>query len=119
MKARHLIMMLMLLTLTACSTKRSAINDLRRFNNELAVYGPEYNLEDWKAAAADFQDINQRLRRYEYNAAEREEIGRLKGECIANFGKGVASNAITKITNAASELKGLIEGLKEVLGKEK
>lgn len=118
MKLKYVWIILAVLTFTSCSTKMSAVKDLRHLNYELATYGDQYNLEDWKAAAADFQEINQRIRRYDYTAEQREEIGRLKGECIANFGKGVVSNTITKITNAASELKGLIEGLKSVLGKD-
>lgn len=107
MKGKYLLIMVVALLLTGCSAKRTAMNDLRHFTTQLQTHGNEYTVEDWKEAAVDFKNISDRISKHEYTAEEREEIGRMKGECLASFGKSV----VNKITNAASELKGLFEGL--------
>lgn len=116
MKLKCIMMSLAVLVLTSCSTKMSAVNDLRHFNDRLEKHGTEYSIAEWKEAATDFREINEKLNKHrdKYTTEERQEIGRLKGESIALFGKSVASSAITKITGAASELKGLIDGLKGI-----
>ncbi len=116
MKLKCVMMSLAVLVLTSCSTKMSAVNDLRHFNDRLEKHGTEYSIAEWKEAAADFREINDKINKHrdKYTTEERKEIGQLKGESIALFGKSVASSAITRIAGAASELKGLIDGLKNI-----
>lgn len=100
--------------LSSCSTKNTAVSDLRSLSQEIATNGAEYTADEWKEVKKKYDDINAKLDKYEYTAEENVEIGRLKGQCVASFAKGVATNVKGKVVNAASQVKGIIEGIKEV-----
>lgn len=99
--------------LTSCSTKTTAINDLRSFANEIDKNGATYTVNDWKDAAKEYQKIDNNLKKYEYNAEQTEEISRLKGQCVGSFVRNVATNAKDKVNTAVSAAKGFVEGIKE------
>lgn len=104
------------LVFTSCSTKTSAINDLRSLQRNIEMKGETYTVEDWEKAKDKFEKINKQIEKNidKYTAEEYEEIGRLEGQCVSSFAKSVVSNVKNKVTNAASALKGLIDGIKEI-----
>lgn len=104
------------LSFTSCSTKTSAINDLRSLQERIEKKGENYTVEDWKEAKEKFEKINAQIEKNKdkYTAEEYEEIGRLEGLCLSSFAKSVIGNVKNKVTNAASAIKGLIDGIKEI-----
>lgn len=101
--------------LSSCSTKQSAINDLRDLRNDIANYGYQYDVNEWIDAKNRFESIQNKLRKHQddFTYQESKEVGRLKGECIAEFGKGVLQNIGNKAANLRGEFEGILEGLKE------
>ena len=96
------------MALTSCSTKQSAINDLRALSQEMQIRGDSYSLNDWKAAGQEYYNINQRIGKHagDYTDAQMEEISELNGRCIRSFTEG----AISKVTGAMNMVKGFLKG---------
>jgi len=101
------------LLLSSCSTRTSAISDLRALTSDIRNYGADYTISDWKKVKNEYDKIQDRLSRYDYSAAEREEIGDLKGQCVKYFAKGIVTNAAGQIIGISSEIKGILNGLKK------
>lgn len=101
------------LLLSSCSTRTSALADLRSLTNDIRTYGAEYTLSDWKKVKHEYDKIQDRLLRYDYTPSERQEIGDLKGQCVKYFAKGIVTNAAGQIIGVSSEIKGILEGLKK------
>lgn len=102
-------------TLSSCATKASAIDDLRQLSEQVRDNGAYYTVKDWKRTAQRYNKIADRLSKYDYTTAEMAEIGRLKGQCAGYFATGVIDNVGGKVINAASLIKGFIEGVKEAV----
>ncbi|MCR5312369.1 MAG: hypothetical protein K6E54_01735 [Bacteroidaceae bacterium] len=101
------------LCLASCSTKSSAVSDLRSLSNDIQENGSTYTVEEWKAVKNKFEKVSEKINKYEYTAEEYEEIGELKGKCVAYFAKGVVNNVTNKITNVANQIKGVVNGVKD------
>lgn len=98
---------------SSCSPKTSAISDLRSLTKDISNYGSEYTLNDWRKIKNEYDQITDRMKRYDYTPAQREEIGELKGQCVKYFAKGLVTNAAGQIIGISSEIKGILEGLKK------
>lgn len=98
----------LLLALTSCQTKRTAINDLRTLSNEMQVYGDNYSLNEWKDAGQRYYNINKRIKNHmaDYSDEEVQEISKLNGQCLKSFTQG----AIDKVKGAGAAIKSLIDG---------
>jgi len=101
--------------LSSCSAKQNAISNLRSLTYDIRDHGAEYTVRDWKEVKERFDKISNKLNTYDLTAAENDEIGRLKGQCVSYFAKGVVENVSTKVVNTAAQAKGIIEGIKEGL----
>ena len=110
--------MMLTLCLSSCSTKESAISDLRSLRNDINDYGYRYEVSDWQNAVERYKKIDGRLNKYadKYTYEESREIGRLKGECVSGFAKGVAQNVGTKAGNLKAQIEGLMEGVRNAFG---
>lgn len=91
----------------------SALSDLRSLTSDIRTYGAEYTVNDWRKVKNEYDNIQDRLQRYDYTPAQREEIGELKGQCVKYFAKGVVTNAAGQIIGISSEIKGILQGLKK------
>lgn len=104
-----------LVLMCSCSTSQTALNDLRNLNDKIAVEGSTYTLGDWKKTATKYYKTDKKIAQYategKYTDAEMEEIGELQGSCINGFAKGLGQNISNKVSNAASLLKGIVNGL--------
>ena len=99
--------------LSSCSTKTSAIRNLSAFQRDIERDGINYTIRDWENAKEDYEKINKRILKYkdQYTPEEYEKIGVLQGKCLASFAKGVTGNIMNKAVNAASAVKGILQGL--------
>lgn len=117
MKLRNLILVsVAALGLMSCSTgKQAAINDLRNLTTEIETNASSYNFRQWLQEQQKYRNIDAKLAKYEYTDEENREIGELKGQCLAYFAKGVLGKATNKITDAANQLQGIVNGIQKVL----
>ena len=118
MKIKHFIICgVMLLTLTACSTKQSAINQLENFSYELRDHSRDYDVDEWERAGKKFVNIRERIHKHEfdYTASEKAKIGRLEADCVKYMAKGAKDGVFDKLKNIGSEIKGVIQGIMDAL----
>ena len=118
MKIRNLILCgVMVLTMTACSTKQSAINQLENFSYELRDNSRNYDTDDWERAGKKFVKIRGKINKHEfdYTASEKSKIGRLEADCVKYMAKGAKDGVFDKLKNIGSEIKGVIQGIMDAL----
>ena len=118
MKIKHIIICgAMLLAFTACSTKQSAINQLEDFSYELRDNSRNYDADDWERAGKKFVKIRKNVNKHEfdYTAEEKTKIGRLEANCVKYMAKGAKDGVFDKLKNIGSEIKGIIQGIMDVL----
>ena len=119
MKIRNIILFgAMMLIFTACSTKQSAINQLEDFSYELRDNSRNYDADDWERAGKKFVKIRKNVNKHEfdYTAEEKTKIGRLEANCVKYMAKGAKDGVFDKLKNIGSEIKGIIQGIMDVLG---
>ena len=118
MKIQNIILgTTMLLALTACSTKQSAINQLESFSYELRDHSRDYDTDEWERAGKKFVSIRERIHKHEfdYTASEKAKIGRLEADCVKYMAKGAKDGVFDKLKNIGSEIKGVIQGIMDAL----
>ena len=118
MKIRNIILFgAMMLIFTACSTKQSAINQLEDFSYELRDNSRNYDADDWERAGKKFVKIRKNVNKHEfdYTAEEKTKIGRLEADCVKYMAKGAKDGVFDKLKNIGSEIKGIIQGIMDVL----
>lgn len=113
MMKKLFFLIVMVLTLSSCNTQYRAMGQLRSLTNEIERNGEFYNGQDWKNAYAEYQDINSRIDQQRLTSQQRQELGQLKGRCVAGFAK----SSVKSIKNAISEGAGIIEGIIDGLTK--
>ena len=118
MKIRNYILCgAMILAMTACSTKQSAINQLEDFSYELRDNSRNYDADDWERAGKKFVKIREKINKHEfdYTASEKSKIGRLEANCVKYMAKGAKDGVFDKLKNIGSEIKGVIQGIMDAL----
>ena len=110
-----------MLTLSSCSTKTRAINELKVLTYDLRDNSENYSIAQWEDAAYRYIDIRKKINKHykDYTAEEKERIGQLQGEAAGYVAKGAKSSLIKNVGGLASELKGLLEGILGVAGGDK
>ena len=101
----------------SCNSKQDAISQLETLCEELQENGDKYTIDDWDAAIAEMNDIDDMIKQYqsEYSEEELKEIGRLKGLCLAHFTKNSAHSLKNQLKNVMKEAEGIFEGFTEGL----
>lgn len=92
---------------SSCSTRETALNNMRDFTQELSVEAPSYGFSDWKHAATKYAKLNRKLTKYTYSQEEMEEIGEMQGQCVSTFASAMKSKA----EGIGSLIKGFLQGL--------
>lgn len=105
---KFFILGVVILALTSCQTKQSAISDLRSLSQELQINSENYSINEWKDAGERYYKINKRITKHagDYNDAEMREISELNGKCAKSFTEG----AVTKVQGAVSAVKSFLGG---------
>lgn len=114
---KRIIPLLLLAVLaTSCrSGKDAAMNDLMNLRTEVQENAMSYNFNQWIKQEKKFEKICERMDKYEYTPEEHHEIGKAKGELVGYFAKGVMGKASNKIIDAAEQIQGIIDGIKNAL----
>ena len=115
MKKRLLICILLLgaLSLSSCSSRYTAINNLESLVNEVENEGETYTLADWSKLTQKCVRIERELNKHEYTPEENREIGKLKGRLGGIVAKDILED-LYKITNTLKEqFNGGINGFLE------
>ncbi len=119
MKVRHLLVLgVVAMVLTACSTKQRAISQLESFSTELRDHSRYYGLHDWEDAGQKFVKITKEVKKHEmdYTPEEKARIGRLEGECAGYMARGAKDNISDRLRGLFNEIKGIIEGVTGAFG---
>ena len=103
--------------MTSCSTKTSAISNLRSLTYDIRDNGSTYTVQDWMDVKDRYSKINDKISSYDLTTEEKEEVSNLKGQCVGYFAKGIVGNAAQKVVDGAAQVKGLVDGVKQALGK--
>lgn len=104
---------LTMLSLTSCSTKQHAINQLENFTYELRDHSAQYTPGEWKDAAEKFVKIRKNISKheFEYTSEEKARIGKLEGQCAGYMGKGMKEGVFDKIKGIGQEINGILKGI--------
>lgn len=108
--------MFLVLATSSCSTSQSALNDLRQLSYNINTQGNTYGVKEWSRTADKYYKVDKKIVGYiqkdAYTQEELEEIGQLQVDCLAGFTTGVRENISNKVNNAASLIKGILNGWK-------
>lgn len=115
--ALYLTCALFILCTIGCHSKQSPINRLEKLSEEIQSNAQDYTKEDWKASAEELELIEDEIEQYksEYTDEELEEIGRLKGICLAQFTKHSIRTFKDGFEDVIKEAEGLLEGFSQGL----
>lgn len=112
-KTQLLSLLLFIMLLTSCESKRSTYHDLLQLQIELQTNSSHYTDDDWTEFFEKFESLHHRMEKYEYTPAERKEIGRIEGEMAAYFTKEVIKELKKETVNFFIEAAGFVEGFKQ------
>ena len=99
------------MSVSSCSTRESAINDLQNFSYELRDNSQYYTAKKWKKAVNKFGKIRRRIARHDYTVAERQRIGKLEGDCARYMAKGAKDGVLDQILGIGSEIQGILDAI--------
>lgn len=105
------VILMLALMLDSCSTKQAAINDLQRLSYDLRDNSRNYTVREWRGAADRFVKIRKRISKHDYTVSEREEIGRLEGQCAKYMVQGAKDGALDYILGLGKEIQGILDGI--------
>ena len=100
-----------LTTMSSCTTRMGAIQQMQNLAYDMRDTGQYYTVKDWKAAAEKFADLRRKMAKYDYTPAERRQIGEIEGQCARYMVQGVKDGAINGIMSVGNEIKGILDGL--------
>lgn len=115
-----------MLTLIACNTAQSKIDELQNLVTEVEAEYKEYTEEDWQGINEAYEALLLDMAQYDYNTEQHKRIGRLKGKYEAIVLKYTMSNFSTIMEDYAEDMgkyagdmiegvEGFIEGMAEEL----
>ena len=99
------------MSVSSCSTRESAINDLQNFSYELRDNSQYYTAKKWKKAVNKFGKIRRRIAHHDYTVAERQRIGKLEGDCARYMAKGAKDGVLDQILGIGSEIQGILDAI--------
>lgn len=108
------VVAVLLLSTTSCSTKRHAISRLEKFSYELRDNSRYYDAEQWERAGYKFLDIRKDIGKHEadYTAEEKARIGQLEGKCATYMARGAKDGLIDRVKGVWNEVEGFLKGIR-------
>ena len=105
-----------ILSLSACQSKSSRIDDLKDFVEEIQKDGEDYTQEQWKKANEKFSQLLDKINSYEdLSEDELKEVAKLQGQYAATVFKNSGKAIMEQMEKAGAALDGFLEGVDQGL----
>lgn len=105
-----------ILSLSACQSKSSRIDDLKDFVEEIQKDGEDYTQEQWEKANKKFSQLLDKINSYEdLSEDELKEVAKLQGQYAATVFKNSGKAIMEQMEKAGAVLDGFLEGVDPTL----
>ena len=105
-----------ILSLSACQSKSSRIDDLKDFVEEIQKDGKDYSQEQWEKANEKFSQLLDKINSYEdLSEDELKEVAKLQGQYAATVFKNSGKAIMEQMEKAGAALDGFLEGVDQGL----
>ena len=105
-----------ILSLSACQSKSSRIDDLKDFVEEIQKDGEDYTQEQWEKANKKFSQLLDKINSYEdLSEDELKEVAKLQGQYAATVFKNSEKAIMEQMEKAGAVLDGFFEGIDQGL----
>ena len=105
-----------ILSLSACQSKSSRIDDLKDFVEEIQKDGEDYTQEQWEKANKKFSQLLDKINSYEdLSEDELKEVAKLQGQYAATVFKNSGKAIMEQMEKAGAALDGFLEGVDQGL----
>ena len=104
------------LSIGACQSKSSRIDDLKDFVEEIQKDGKDYSQEQWEKANEKFSQLLDKINSYEdLSEDELKEVAKLQGQYAATVFKISGKGIMEEMEKAGAALDGFLEGVDQGL----
>ena len=104
------------LSIGACQSKSSRIDDLKDFVEEIQKDGKDYSQEQWENANEKFSQLLDKINSYEdLSEDELKEVAKLQGQYAATVFKNSGKAIMEQMEKAGAALDGFLEGVDQGL----
>lgn len=104
------------LSIGACQSKSSRIDDLKEFVEEIQKDGKDYSQEQWEKANEKFSQLLDKINSYEdLSEDELKEVAKLQGQYAATVFKNSGKAIMEQMEKAGAALDGFLEGVDQGL----
>ena len=104
------------LSIGACQSKSSRIDDLKDFVEEIQKDGKDYSQEQWEKANEKFSQLLDKINSYEdLSEDELKEVAKLQGQYAATVFKNSVKAIMEQMEKAGAALDGFLEGVDQGL----
>ena len=104
------------LSIGACQSKSSRIDDLKDFVEEIQKDGKDYSQEQWEKANEKFSQLLDKINPYEdLSEDELKEVAKLQGQYAATVFKNSGKAIMEQMEKAGAALDGFLEGVDQGL----
>ena len=105
-----------ILSLSACQSKSSRIDDLKDFVEEIQKDSEDYTQEQWEKANEEFSQLLDKINSYEdLSEDELKEVAKLQGQYAATVFKNSEKAIMEQMEKAGAVLDGFFEGIDQGL----
>lgn len=104
------------LSIGACQSKSSRIDDLKDFVEEIQKDGKDYSQEQWEKTNEKFSQLLDKINSYEdLSEDELKEVAKLQGQYAATVFKNSGKAIMEQMEKAGAALDGFLEGVDQGL----
>ena len=104
------------LSIGACQSKSSRIDDLKDFVEEIQKDGKDYSQEQWEKANEKFSQLLDKINSYEdLSEDELKDVAKLQGQYAATVFKNSGKAIMEQMEKAGAALDGFLEGVDQGL----
>lgn len=104
------------LSIGACQSKSSRIDDLKDFVEEIQKDGKDYSQEQWEKANEKFSQLLDKINSYEdLSEDELKEVAKLQGQYAVTVFKNSGKAIMEQMEKAGAALDGFLEGVDQGL----